>query len=403
MLEQKEVHSVNILITTIMRDDTNLPLHIAKVFGNHNLIHDESQKNNFENELENVKLQEYFPKDDIVLEGAKFITWEIGKEKKLSPDISMIKHSYDDNFLLNIIISSFSDLDILDASEEVAFVLQAITGIHRRIEVPVELVELSDEEKKEGLKHKLKDLGDFYHWQVFEENSLRGGIEKIGLAPMLITALLLRAHTMHDEIQCVGECKRIFSKETQSTGIKCECGGELVVAPPYLKIKNASFAFPEGLDGIVTDEESIPGNFLRLIQKTMFPRSISLSFNLFPILKFSNIVTLPSSSYYRSISTNDTIKITFEYKELENDDVLIFAFITDTRYSDSKLIPASSLPVIMRDIQRNVRGELDWETAIGRSQLGEWKVSPFIGFKEIPKYATLNSLIPGNPVGEKIE
>ncbi len=403
MIEQKEVHSVNILMTTITRDDSNLPLHIAKVFGNHNLIHDQSLKNKFEEELETVKILEYFPKDDITLEGAKFITWEIGKEKKLSPDISIIKHSYDNNFLLNIIISNFSDLDILDASEEAAFILQAITGIHRRIEAPIELVKLSDEEKKEGLKHKLMDLGDFYHWQIFEENSMRGGIEKIGLAPMLITALLLRAHTMHDEIQCMGECKRIFSKETQGTGIKCECGGELVVAPPYLKIKNASFVFPEGIDEIISNEESAPENFLKLIQKTMFPRSISLSFNLFPTLKFSNIITLPSSSYYRSISTNDTVKITFEYKELENDDVLIFAFVTDTRYGGSRLIPASSLPVIMRDIQRNVRGEFDWENAIERSQLGDWKVSPFIGFKEIPKYTTLKSLIPGNQVGETIE
>ena len=135
----------------------------------------------------------------------------------------------------------------------------------------------------------------------------------------------------------------------------------------------------------------------------MFPRKVSLLFNQFPELNFSDLVILPSSSYYRSISTNDTIKITFEYKELENDDVLIFAFLTDTRYSDNKLIPASSLPVIMRDIQKNVRGEFDWDAAIERSQLGDWKVSPFISFKEISKYVTLKSLIPVNQEGETIE
>jgi len=403
MIEQKEIQSMNILMTTILRDDGNLPLHIAKVFGNHTLIQEEPMKNQLEKGLEKIKIPEYFPKEDITLEGARFITWQIGKEKTQSPDISLIKHSYDNNFLLNIIISNFSDLDILDASAEVAFVLQAITGIHRRIEIPVELVELSDEEQLKGLKHKLKDLGNFYHWQIFEENSMRGGIEKIGLAPMLITALLMRAHTMHDEIQCIGECQRIFNKETQGSEIKCDCGGELVIAPPYLKIKNASFVFPEGIDEIISEEESAPSNFLNLILKTMFPRKVSLLFNQFPDLNFSTMVTLPSSSYYRSISTNDTIKITFEYKELENDDVLIFAFVTDTRYYDNKLIPATSLPVIMRDIQRNVRGEFDWEAAIERTQLGDWKVSPFISFNEISKYATLKSLIPGNQEGETIE
>ena len=57
----------------------------------------------------------------------------------------------------------------------------------------------------------------------------------------------------------------------------------------------------------------------------------------------------------------------------------------------------------MRDIQRNVRGEFDWETAIERSQLEAWKVSPFIGIKEISKYSTLKSLILGNTAGETDE
>ena len=97
MLEQKEVNSINILMTTIARDEANLSLHIAKVFGNHNLIQNQSLKDRFEDELEKVKILEYFPKDDITLEGAKFITWEIGKEKKLSPDISLIKHYFNNN------------------------------------------------------------------------------------------------------------------------------------------------------------------------------------------------------------------------------------------------------------------------------------------------------------------
>ena len=403
MIEQKEIQSMNILMTNILRDDSDLPLQIAKIFGSHNLIQQEQIINQFEKELEKIRLTEYFPKEDITLEGARFITWQIGEDKTLSPDISLIKHSYDNNFLLNIIISNFSDLDILDASTEVSFVLQALSGVHRRIEIPVDLVELSDEEKLQGLKHKLKDLGNFYHWQIFEENSMRGGIEKIGLAPMLITVISMRAHTMHDEIQCIGECQRTFNKESQGSGINCECGGELIIAPPYLKIKNASFVFPERIDEIISVDESAPSNFLNLIQKAMFPREVSLSFNRFPDLNFSTIVTIPSSSYFRSLSTNDTIKVTFEYKELDNDDILIFAFVTDTRYNESKLIPATSLPVIMRDIQRNVRSEFDWEAAIEKSQMGDWKVSPYISYADFSKFASLKSLIPGTQEGENSE
>ncbi len=404
MKKQDEFHSMNILISGFPGKETGLPSHIAKVIGDAEFLKDESSREMIEHELEKISFSESSFEDDLILEGTRFITWQKGHDSVLSPDISLIKQEFENKSLINFVISNFSDLEILKAIDEISFILHSLSGIIRRIDMQEELSEKNEENKTSELKRNLNKMGQFYNWQIFTENSMRErGIEQIGLAPMLISAILLRVHVLHDEIQCIGECKKTYNKDTQIPGVSCDCGGELLIAPPYIKIKNASFAFPSGLNEIMNVDEVTPTSLLNLIQQSMFPKNFGLIFNHFPDLQFSSTIAVPASSYYRSKSTNDTIKIIFEYISLENDDLLIFSYITDTRFSDNRLIPAASLAVIMREIQKNVKGEIDWASAIAKSELREWKTTSAVGYDEILQHANLKSMIQNYQEGDKNE
>ncbi|MCG3216881.1 MAG: hypothetical protein KAS63_09175, partial [Candidatus Heimdallarchaeota archaeon] len=89
-------------------------------------------------------------------------------------------------------------------------------------------------------------------------------------------------------------------------------------------------------------------------------------------------------------ATSDIIDLTLGYKKQESDEILIFGFITDTRYSDSRLISEESLNNIMNAIYANLTNQTDWEETIKKTDLEKWKVTPFVKVKYIDKYLSLN-------------
>ncbi|MHA1304257.1 MAG: hypothetical protein ACTSPI_11205, partial [Candidatus Heimdallarchaeaceae archaeon] len=168
--------------------------------------------------------------------------------------------------------------------------------------------------------------------------------------------------------------------------------GTIAKTPPYLKIKELSFAYPEGFSEIIADErEYSPKNILKYVLDIFLPRDVSLALNRISNLKFDQLISIPNRALWRLKSTNDIIKISIEHN-IQNEEVIIFVSITDSRFYDKRLISAVSLPVISRNIISGIRKGYSWNSTIQRSVLRDWKVTPFIPIDDLANFQRLEDI-----------
>ena len=89
----------------------------------------------------------------------------------------------------------------------------------------------------------------------------------------------------------------------------------------------------------------------------------------FRFFSLDNTVLVPSTVHFRSQTTNDEIRINFTQQLQNQEEVLLFACLTDTRYSDFRLIPAVSLPGILRTVQSNLTESFNLVDTINQTEL----------------------------------
>ncbi|MCE7749398.1 MAG: hypothetical protein GPJ51_13490, partial [Candidatus Heimdallarchaeota archaeon] len=266
----------------------------------------------------------------------------------------------------------------------------ALQGVSKRVEHQIEEGILTQNSSLDEMEKNLERLGRFYHWQICQETSLRGGIEQSSITPVITSALFMKTFILKDLELCNGKCGKIYSGNKEETLIRCDCGGEIVLAPPMLKIENISFVYPEQLDQIVVSKDEVsPKRIFELIQNSFVPNRIILLLNQLSELELNKKITIPSVAHYRIKDTNDIVRVFFEYEYKSENEITIFACITDTRYKSSNLISAVSLPIILRDVKNGISGDFDPIKVIQKTELRDWKVTPFVKARELKNIENL--------------
>lgn len=393
-INKMEKLSTNLLITSIPLGETDLGLFTTVIMTGEEITQDVSTVMQLEEAKESINILDEFPDEEIIFKSSKYEFLDTSEDNRITPNLYIIKQEYNEISLLNILISSISKLNLAKTSNVIDYITQSISGVFRRTEVLRNKDSLTEEEQQNELKKNQKDLVEFYQWQILNEESLQKSSEQAAQAPMITNSLLLKTEIIRDQVQCMGSCGKTFSKESAPSGVQCECGGELVVTPPSLNLAKVSFVYPEGLEEIINDDESItPESLLKYTKESFMSPKLLTSLNQLSSIKFHEYISIPSIIGYKSKLTNDLINVHFNYFLNNDDEIYIFACITDTRYSDQRLVSAVSLPVIMRAFQSNFQGENSWKEVIQKSELNEWITTPFVKIKTLNQFPTLSDIL----------
>ncbi len=393
-LEKMENLSTNLLITSIPFVEADLGLFTTVIMTGDEVTQDVSTIMQLEEAKESINILDEFPDKEIIFKSSKYEFIDTSEDKRKTPSLYIIKQDYNEISLLNIIVSPISELNITKTSEVIDYIAQSTAGVFRRTDTLRNNDSLSEEEQQDELRKNLRDLVEFYQWQILSEESLQKSTEQGVQAPMITNSLLLKAEIIRDQVQCMGGCGKTFSKETAPAGVQCECGGEIVITPPSLNLAKVSYVYPEGLKEIINNENAItPESLLMYTKESIMSPKLLTSLNQLSSLKFHDFISIPSMIGYKSKLTNDLINVHLNYFLSSEDEIYIFTCTTDTRYSDQRLVSAVSLPVIMRAFQSNFQGENNWKEVIQRSELKDWITTPFVKIKTLNQFSSLSDIL----------
>jgi len=393
-LDKIENLSTNLLITSIPIGDLDLGLFTTVIMTGEKVTQNVSSVMQLEEMKESINILDEFPDEEIVFKSSKYEFIISPEDDRKIPNLYIIKQEYGEISLLNILISPISKLNLTRTSEIIDYIAQSIAGVYRRTDIWRNQDSLSEEEQQDELKNNLKDLVEFYQWQILREESLQKSKDLGTQAPMITNIILVKAEIFRDLVQCMGSCSKTFSKDEAPSEVQCECGGEIVIAPPSLNLSKVSFVYPEELKDIITNGESItPEGLFKYVKEAIMSPKLLTSLNQLSSLKFHDLVSVPSIINYKSKLTNDLINIHFDYFLSNDDELYIFACTTDTRYSDKRFVSAISLPIIMRVFQSNFEGENSWKQTIQRSELKDWVVTPFVKIKTLNQFSSLSDIL----------
>ncbi|MHA1198044.1 MAG: hypothetical protein ACTSQF_01620 [Candidatus Heimdallarchaeaceae archaeon] len=389
----------NLYICETVNNELDLPIHIVQCLKNTSGDVDIESKKQLKKALLNISLADVFDDRRFILNGSKHVLMDISNIVENQSYAIFTKNKINNCSLLNYFSSGFNDINLTSTYEELKLITNALSGIYARTEHQKELEVINLEKQVEEINIDLQRLGRYLHWQICDEYSLRSRAEFSGLSPMITGAVLIKAYVLTDILQCNGSCGKVFTSSEESSSVACECGGEILLAPPMLRVENISFVVPEQIESMIPDqEESSPKNFFNFINKAFLNRKLLMILNQLDEFKMKDKISIPSDAVFQYEDTNDIIRIHFTHEVKENKEVLIFACVTDTRHSDTNFLSSVSLPVIMRDIKNGLKGDFNWQKTIAKSELRDWKITPFIKGKQLEKitsYKDIDSLFAG--------
>ncbi|MBY9001678.1 MAG: hypothetical protein KGD64_12245 [Candidatus Heimdallarchaeota archaeon] len=383
---------INLLISNIDRGGYELPLQFAQLYG------DEEIRDNFSNVtkeeyakelLEIISLFTKYQGEEVVLDSVQFADWEINKPNSSISHMYLTKNSLNNTYTINLLRTDQSEISLSKISSEVAFIGQAITGVYARVSMKADETENLTEEDQNEINNNLQKLGKFYDWQVADERSLMRGSEKTGLSPMLTTLFMVKASVVQDEYMCTGSCNQILNAR-ENEAINCECGGEYRLLSPHLNMDQVSFVYPNSIEDISLSKSIEPKKMFQIVEDICIPKKLVVLLNRIANPIFGNKVILPVIANFRSILTNDSVKIIVDYIWKSEDEVYLMAYLTDTRYSHIDLISAVSLPMIIREIKESISRNSSFEDAVKKSKLKDWNQTPLLKVKQLSNVSVLS-------------
>ncbi len=391
--EQSASEVLNLFVCEVMNNEIDLPIHIVECLKDVSGEEDVKSKKQLKNALSNANISDIFKEEKFVLQGSKQIfldTQNITKEQRYS---IFTKDKNDDCNFLNFFSSNFNDVSLTNTYEEIKILTTALSGVYNRTELLRESDEMSLDNQIDVLSTDLNSLGKYIHWQICKEYNLRGRTELSNLPLMITGAVLVKAYILTDIMQCNSTCGKVYSGLDETSVKECECGGEILLAPPMLRVDTVSFVVPEDIENKVSFQEEVsPKNIFNLINKAFLNRKLLLILNQLTEYKINEKIAIPSDAVFRYKDTNDVIRVQYIHEVKDEKEIHIFACITDSRFSDPEFISCLFLPGIMRDIKSGLKGDFNWEQVISRSELRDWKVTPFIKGKELEKTSSFKEM-----------
>jgi hypothetical protein len=390
--EQIERSSVNINVFSNLDQKSMIPVNAPILLGGEDIISQKTTIEKIEEGFGQLNIMDLFSEREFILNCAQYSTFQYEHEDVLTPNIYELKARSDQTYLLNMLITPYSDLNLTKYFDEIQFMTNAYNGLTKR--QLAEGKELAESSTFSISQEKASHLASYLQYLIFQERSMRTGVERVKKESFMLCAMFVKAHIeAQTEVQCFGECGKSFEREVIEE-MTCECGGELLFAPPILHIDAISFSFPEQINEL-TNNDITPISVLDNFLSILMPRNINLAINRISPEIFSSLVTIPKKSIYYSKDFNDYVEVISDYRINEDETLMIFAAITDTRFHDPQLPSSITLSVLVRDFVEGLKKGKQREEIHSISQISNWKLTPYFKLDEIDQYQSFEGMING--------
>jgi len=323
---EKEIQ--NLFILECLDEENLLPYHFFECLNGTTGKVDIETKKQLKSALKDVCFDELFNEKNYILKGSKHVLLDTDNLTINQKHSVFTKNSSENCRFLNFFSSDIDDISLTSTWDQIERISDALVSVKNRAEQQVKDGIINSAMLVDEVDADFFKLGKYLHWQICEEYSLRSKPDRSRFSPMITGAVLLKAFLLTDLSQCTGSCGKIYSSTEENPNILCECGGEIILVPPMLKIENISFVVPKNIEEMVQDsEESSPFKIFSLINRAFLDRKLTLTLNKLTSFKMGNKIAIPASAYYQYKDTNDILRVNFIHEIKDEREIVIFACI----------------------------------------------------------------------------
>ncbi len=345
------------------------------------------------------KLYEHLPSKDmllhqkILLDFIKFQLVNVNNANESISNLYFIENNFNNSHTINVLLTLYDELNLTKLKDELSFITKSFNGVVKRTKAQREQGLIGEQQQVNDIQKISSLLAKFYHWLIFNERDFADLVENNLLKTMIITSVIVRGKIKRDKTQCVGKCGKTYLINEKPVGSKCDCGGEIIQAPPIVEFQDISYVFPEGISEIKTEKENSPSNIFNLVSNVLIPNELLLILNRVFLGKFSQLLCIPNFSQFVIPETNDLINVYAGYNIIGEDNIFITYFVTDSRFNDSRLISSEKLPSIIKQVISDLKQGYSWKSTINNSLLKNWYITSFVPIEKLSEYDHLEHLI----------
>ena len=349
------------------------------ILGGEKLVEDLSLLSLVEQGFGQLNIVDLFLGKDYILKTASYFAEPLYQFEHLIPNLYLVKTNYRDAYLLGLLITPYSDINIVEYLKESSFIIKSYFGTFRRSTSQYEAGQIDDPTRRMECYDTARTLMSLLHYRVFDIRRLRGGSEIPGRQSYFTAVMILDAKVYHSDFICL-QCGSVYDSEPENS--KCSsCGGQVVKAPPVFEFENISFIFPD----VLADRSEVkmtPLDYLTLYVQSEIPPSVKLAVHRINPFIFSNILYIPRRVIFEYKGTNDVIDL-FSLWNSENNKFRLFIAISDSRFKDFDLMPYMAERVFLRDLSEGLNKKLSIEEIVKKSVIKDWNIIPPISLSEI--------------------
>ncbi len=373
------------------------------ILGGEGFIEDKVARMSIEQAFGQLNLPDLFEQFSFVLNTAYYSSFKLKEDLALAPNIYTLKAKAGDTYLLMLIITPWSDINITTLYDDVFNVITDYGGTYRRSKVELgEELAFSPDKLDDEVVSAANLLLKRIYYRIFLERTVLGGIEKTR-KPTNLAAVVFQDGTFHESYLCLGkQCGAQWKKKQVETSKKGEaicpkCKEPVHDAPPIFVADKVSYAFPKDL---ITMEEKgapyhSPTDLIYLYLSSKLPNEVRLVINRIEPEIFSNLVPLPTKAFFEYAKDDDVMSLYSLWMLQGEKKVRIVTGIGDSKVEGEDVISGLGMRIFVRDLNEGVKKGLDRVQIVRKSILRDWHISKFIkiGGESAPESLTSWTLL----------
>ncbi|MHA2499805.1 MAG: hypothetical protein ACXAEL_09600, partial [Candidatus Hodarchaeales archaeon] len=354
------------------------------LLGGEGLCEDRQVRNAIEEAYGQLNLPDLFQQFDFYLTSSNYESYKLREDMKIAPYLYTAKAQFESTYVMILIITPWSDMNISGLWTEMSEVIKDYTGVHRRTTALIKQHDRVDLDLQEKLLNERDEecleagylLLTRVYYKLFLERSISGGIEK-ARKPTNLFAVLFLDGRIRLGFLCKGECGAEIPKEkVDASGVCPFCQGEVEPIPPIFVPERISIAYPEDMLGLEKDNGKIhaPINLLYFYQASSLPDEVRLITHQIDADLFQNVVPLPNKAFFDYRTGNDVLSL---YSLWQNTDegIRIVTGVGDSRVSSPGMISHMAMRIFIRDLNEGIKKGYSRKEIIRKSVLRGWLAS----------------------------
>lgn len=387
----EQIIKSSITTATISNVDpkTGITINTPILIGGDYLIKDDVTRNRVEQGFGQLNIMDLFLEKQYILHSASYMSEPLSLKLSLTPNLYLVKIGYENTYILSLLITPYSDINLTELTDELLFIGKSYHGTFIRTLKQMELGYIDDVKRRAECDVTLETLMSLLHYRIFNLRRLRGGIGSPKKPSYFSLVLFVKGKILRSDKICL-ECGTIFRVDDVKDNTCPSCGKPLVDAPPIIGIEDIALGYPEIFASFASKNNLAPLDYLTLYISAEIPSSVKIAIHQINPEVFSSLLTLPRRAIF-SIKNSDDLIDLFSLWFVKDSDVNLVVAFSDSRLEGYGLPSFMSEHVFIRDLAEGLARGISYEQVFRKSVTKTWYLSDYISLKEFDENPTLNS------------